>query len=62
MQCKCGEQLTESTHTVTTEEGKLRWIEYAPKNDIDIQQWICKSCKRVHYKVWDGIELLKVFG
>ena len=62
MQCKCGPEMTEGTHIVTTEKGKLKWLGYAPESDIDVQQWECKHCGRVRCKVYCDQKCIKDFG
>lgn len=50
MQCKCGSEITESTHAVKTQKGFSQWHD-APfdksKAPYSVSQVLCRSCGRV---------------
>jgi len=63
MNCSCGTALTYSTHLVTTENGKAKWIRKPVDGVLRIENWSCETCGRIRYKVWgEGNVLLKTFG
>ena len=51
-----------ATHTVTTESGKEKWVDDAPEDDLEIQQWDCPVCERHRHKVSTNDEVIKEFG
>lgn len=62
MQCKCGSEMTYSVHVVTSVSGKEKWVDKAPIEDLEIQQWDCKTCERHRHVVSDYDKVIKEFG
>lgn len=63
MQCKCGAEVRERNHKVTTLRGAKDWLpdhsdlDIEPLLPLNIEQKECK-CGRYGYKVQSGLKLI----
>ena len=55
MQCKCGDETVDSTHSVKTSKKKIEWMGFDNDNEILVNQTVCSGCGRMMVKIFDSV-------